>query len=140
MRLLATTFFIIDVLSSVASLKKDDRKYGTIIYVRYLMGAAYLPDRYIETGYDFFARLLPVPKRLLLIDINPEIAVRRISMRMERTEMFEDMASLGKTREKMKRLAKGSWHIIDNSVSNDEARAALMGILEKWDSSPPSDQ
>ena len=70
----------------------------TLIYVRYLMATAYLPEKYIHVGYEFFARILPVPKRLLLVDIDPGVAMRRIEDRNEAKEMFEDVESLRKIR------------------------------------------
>jgi dTMP kinase len=132
MHLLATLFFILDVLNSLRTLKRDSRRYDTVIYVRYIMGAAYLPDRMAKFGYEAISKVLPMPERLLLVDIDPQVALRRISERRERTEMFEDADHLSETRARMRRLARG-WAILDNSPEAQVSRAALISILEKWD-------
>lgn len=134
MRLLATFFFILDVLGSLSRLRKDRREYDTVVFVRYIMGAAYLPDRLAKPGYDFIAKVLPLPRRLLLVDIDPEVAARRISERMERSEMFEDTDSLARTRAKVLRLAERGWEKLDNSASAESSQAELVRILQSWDS------
>jgi len=136
MHLLATLFFILDVLNSLRSLKQDSKRYDVVIFVRYIMGAAYLPDWLAGQGYAVISKVLPMPDRLLLVDIDPQVALRRISERMERTEMFEDAENLSKTRDKMLRLAQG-WAILDNNPSADITKAALATILERWDASLP---
>lgn len=134
MQLLATLFFILDVLDSVRRLRKESEQYDTIVFVRYLMATAYLPEKYAPTGYDFFAKILPKPRRLLLVDVDPEVAHSRIRERQHVMEMFEDMESLHKVRKKVLLLAhRGGWRIIDNSVSEVEAKATLISCLEEWD-------
>jgi len=133
MRLLATIFFILDVLNSLRTLRRDSLRYGTVIYVRYIMGAAYLPDRLAKQGYDVISKLLPLPQRLLLVDLDPKTAAHRIGERMERTEMFEDMDNLDKTRKKVLRLAENGWTVLNNNVTAEESQAALVKILEGWD-------
>ncbi len=133
MHAVATIFFVIDVLRSLRKLKKESGIYNTVIFVRYIMATAYLPDRLAPIGYNFIAKLLPVPKRLLLIDIDPAIANDRISRRAEKKEMFEDPANLKKAREKLLSLASTDWKVIDNSTPMDEGKDALYRILESWD-------
>jgi len=132
-RLFASLLFILDVLASVRSLRKDEHRYDTVIFVRYLMATAYLPEKYIQLGYDFFAKLLPVPKRLLLVDIDPKIALRRIENRNETKEMFEDIESLSKIRRKVLKLASKGWTVIENNEDIENAPPRLIGIVEEWD-------
>jgi dTMP kinase len=133
LHLLSSIFFIGDVLSSLRYLRKDGQRYGTVIYIRYLMATAYLPERYIQLGYDFFAKFLPVPKRLLLVDIDPLVAMKRIEKRNEAKEMFEDLESLRKTRAKVLRLAGNGWTVIENNVDVNEMPPRLINIIEDWD-------
>lgn len=135
LHLISSIFFIGDVLSSLRRLRKDERRYDTVIYVRYLMATAYLPQRFIHFGYDFFASLLPVPKRLLLVDIDPLVALKRIEQRNEAKEMFEDLDSLRKTRAKVLRLAGNGWTVIENNGDFDKMPPQLLKIVEDWDSS-----
>jgi dTMP kinase len=136
-RLLASLLFIGDVLSSLCSLRKDGQRNDTIIYVRYLMATAYLPERYTQLGYDFFARILPIPRRLLLVDIDPQVALRRIEDRNEAKEMFEDIENLRKIRKKILKLASKGWTVIENDVDMDRMPPGLIKIIEDWDAKLP---
>jgi dTMP kinase len=133
MHAVATLFFIADVLKSLSALKREMKIYDTVIFVRYILATAYLPDRLAPLGYQFIAKLLPVPKRLVLIDIDPAIANERIAKRAEKKEMFEDPANLKKAREKLRALAKGDWRVIDNSAPMEKGQAHLFQLLEDWD-------
>ena len=92
------------------------------------MATAYLPDRLAPLGYKFIAKLLPVPERLVLIDIDPAIANERISKRAEKKEMFEDPANLKKAREKLLSLASTDWKVIDNSVPMEKGKDSCYKI------------
>lgn len=133
MRALATLFFVADVLRSLSLMKKERKRYDTAIFVRYILATAYLPDRLAPLGYEFMAKLLPVPERLVLIDIDPAIANERISKRAEKKEMFEDPANLKKARDKLLVLAAKDWKVIDNSAPMENGRDALYRLLEEWD-------
>jgi dTMP kinase len=133
MHIVASLFFIIDVLCSLRMLKKESKRFDTVIFVRYIMATAYLPDRLAPLGYTFISKLLPVPERLLLIDIDPTIANQRISSRAEKKEMFEDPANLRKARDKLLALASSDWKVIDNSVPMKKGETALYTVLEDWD-------
>lgn len=136
LRLVASVFFILDVLSSLRFLRGDRTRYDIVIYVRYLMATAYLPERYIHLGYDFFAKLLPVPERLLLVDIDPAVAYRRIEQRSEAKEMFEDIESLRRIRQKVLKLAGRGWTVIENNEDFVDAPPKLTEIMEDWDAKP----
>ena len=60
---LSTLFYILDVLISVSRLKKWGREYDDIVFVRYVMGAAYLPRRYAKAGYDSDHQAVAAPKK-----------------------------------------------------------------------------
>ncbi|MCQ5375628.1 MAG: hypothetical protein NO474_03415 [Methanomassiliicoccales archaeon] len=133
MQLIAAIFFIFDVLCSLISMKRESKRYDNIIFVRYLMATAYLPERFVDSGYNFFRKLLPTPERLLLIDIDPVIAHSRIAARQEEMEMFEAPDQLEKIRKRMLALAKNNWYVIDNSCCDEESVNQLTEILERWD-------
>ena len=133
MHALATLFFVADVLRSLSLMKRERKLYGTVIFVRYILATAYLPDRLAPLGYEFISKLLPVPERLVLIDIDPAIANERISRRAEKKEMFEDPANLRRAREKLRLLASRDWKVIDNSVSMEDGKDSLYRLLEEWD-------
>jgi dTMP kinase len=133
-RLAATVFFIADVLCSLTHLRRWKKEAGTLIFVRYLMATAYLPEKLAPKGYEFFRKVLPSPRRLLLVDIRPEVALARIEARNEKKEMFEDLTSLEKTRRKVLMLADlNGWDILDNSGTEEQTRPGLEKILVSWD-------
>ena len=134
MFVVSTAFFIFDVLGSLSRLRRWSRSYDTVVFVRYIMAAAYLPKRFAHQGYDLIARVLPIPSRLLLIDIDPETAMKRISTREDEEEMFENIPSLTREREKILMLSQG-WQVLDNNQDEAASRHQLMRILEEWDSS-----
>ncbi len=112
-RLFATLFYTADVLMSVRWLKRQ--RSGNVVFVRYLLGAAYLPERLADAGYMFFRKLLPFPDLAFFIDIEPAVARRRIVARGNRPEMFETEEKLSKVRAVVKRLVADEWIVIDNS-------------------------
>jgi dTMP kinase len=112
-RLFATVFYTADVLMSVRWYKKQ--RSGTVIFVRYLLGAAYLPESFAYVGYTFFRRLLPFTELAFFIDIDPEVARRRILARGHRPEMFETPQKLAQVRAVAKELTAKEWIVIDNN-------------------------
>ncbi len=129
---LSTLFYILDVLISVSRLKKWKREFDDIVFVRYVMGAAYLPKRYAQRGYDVITKLLPLPKRLLLVDVTPETALRRMAMRDDKEEMFENLADLIKVRDKVVMLSS-EWTVLDNNDGEAGSREGLSKILAAWE-------
>jgi dTMP kinase len=133
MHAVAAVFYIVDVFISVSGSKRLRKKDVTLVYVRYLMGTAYLPERFMRIGYDFFCKILPVPRALLLVDIDPAKAVQRLETRPDAKEMFEDPANLAKYRRKVLALAENGWAVLDNSGGQDDSRRALDAILTSWE-------
>ncbi|HNX47195.1 MAG TPA: thymidylate kinase [Methanomassiliicoccales archaeon] len=132
MRTVATIFFILDVLNSLRRLRgwKDHDK---VIFVRYIMATAYLPTPLYRQGYEFFCKVLPIPERLLLVDVNPECALRRIEEREHEREMFENLRSLEKVRGKVLDLSSRGWKVLDNCGSVENTRSQLKLVLSDWD-------
>lgn len=133
MRVFASVFYITDVLISVSKLKRLKRTNKTVIFIRYLMGTAYLPERFVELGYDLFAKVLPTSKAMMLVDIKPEVAHDRIFSRTDTKEMFEDIENLRKARRKVIGLSKKGWTVLENSGDIEESKASLFKIVESWE-------
>lgn len=113
---LATLFFTIDVLGSLVRMRPW-RSNDDIIFVRYIMAAAYLPDRLVDRGYDLIAKLLPLPDNLILVDTPPEMAMCRIVERGHELEMFESVEKLTRIRDRMLGQRHKGWTVLDNSDS-----------------------
>lgn len=115
------------MLESVRWYKRQSE--GTAIFVRYLLGTAYLPQRLAPIGYTVFRKLLPFPDIAFFIDIDPDIALRRIRSRGHAPEMFETKSKLEGVRRVAKQLVKDEWIEIDNSVDGEAPFRLVETIL-----------
>ena len=128
-RLSATLLFTADVLQSVRWLKTKGE--GTVIFVRYLLGTAYLPRRLAPAGYRLFRNLLPFPDIAIFIDIDPQVAARRIASRGHRQEMFETLDKLSSVRRVARELVREEWVTIDNSEDGEAPFREVERILRE---------
>lgn len=127
-RLIATVFYTADVLVSVMNLAKERDR--TVIFVRYLLGTAYLPERLAPYGYAVFRRLLPFPDLALFIDIEPEVALKRIEARDATREMFETREQLDKVRSVALGLTSSDgWVRVDNSEDGERSFREVERLL-----------
>ena len=105
-------FYMLDVIRSI--LLYSWKRYDCTIFVRYLMGTAYLPSPAHIIAYHFFALVVPTSGFMFFLDVAPEEADRRIRQARNRLEMFENMSELKKIRVKALSLAlMDKWNIID---------------------------
>ena len=128
-RLFATLFFIADVLQSVRQLKSNAE--GVTIFVRYLLGTAYLPARLAPAGYVAFRNLLPRPDLAIFIDIEPEVAIRRIRARGHAPEMFETPQRLASVRKVAKELVSEDWVVVNNSIDGQAPFKVVEELLRE---------
>ena len=124
----AALFYIFDVIRSI--LIYSWRKVDYIIFVRYLMGAAYLPSPLHKIAYLFFALVLPRPKKMIFLDAAPKVALSRIEGSRGKKEMFEDLDSLEKVRVKALSLVlRGKWIIMNSNGPSMDIAAAIRKIV-----------
>ena len=131
-------FFMLDAIRSV--LVYSWRRYDYIIFVRYLMGAAYLPSPMHKFAYRFFALLVPKSDSMFFLDTTPEVAYRRIQEGRKKREMFEQVGSLKDVRAKGLSLASiGVWTIIDADKTPSEVEVEIREHLrlEQSPTAPP---
>ncbi len=128
-RLFATIFFTADVLVSVRGLKHN--RHGTTLLVRYLLGTAYLPRSLAPTGYRVLRKMLPFPDLAIFIDIEPEVALRRIVARGHAPEMFETRERLASVRRIAKAMVAEEWVTIDNSEDGERPFKELEETLRE---------
>ena len=124
---MAIMFYSMDVLCSVRTYRRSDE--GVFVFVRYLLGTAYLPPRLARLAYAFFVRLLPFPDLALFIDIEPSVAIRRIEARDHKREMFETDVKLRRIRKVARELTRDSWEVVDNSSDGDGPLMKTLGLL-----------
>jgi dTMP kinase len=108
----AAFFYMLDVIRSI--LLYLWRRYDYVIFVRYLMGTAYLPPPLHRIAYRFFTFIVPTSNLMFFLDVNPQEGYRRIRKERKRREMFESLKELKRIRHKALSLALiGKWTIID---------------------------
>lgn len=115
-RLLASLFFTLDLGYSLLRLPDERRRYDLVIYVRYLLGSAYLPAGVGRVAYRLGEWFLPEPEVRLFVDCSPEEALRRIAQRGDEREMFETLESLRAIRAACLRSLTPGWLRIDNTL------------------------
>lgn len=125
----ASFYYAWDVIRSV---RLYQNKADTLIIVRYLMGVAYLPPSLAILLYNFFSLVLPTSQYMFFMDVDPEESLKRLSLRDEKKEMFENINALTKVREKQLSLAK-DWHIINTCDSIEDVQRQIEVILDHLD-------
>jgi dTMP kinase len=121
-------FYMLDVVRSI--LLYSWRRYDYVIFVRYLMGTAYLPSPLHRIGYQFFALTVPTSEYMFFLDVDPEEAYRRIKRTRSATEMFESLESLRLIRSKALCLVSpGRWRILDGNKPVKSIENEIMTIL-----------
>jgi dTMP kinase len=119
-------------LDVIRSVRLYQNKADTLIMVRYLMGVAYLPLFLAILLYKFFSLVLPTSQYMFFMDVDPEESLKRLSLRDENKEMFENINDLIKVREKQLSLAK-NWYIINTSNSIEDVQRQIELILDHLD-------
>jgi len=118
-------FYIVDVIRSI--LLCPWWSVDCILFVRYLMGTAYLPQPLDRFAYQLFASILPRPTCKFFLDVEPEEANRRISENRKDREMFESLEQLRKVNEKALSLARVyRWTIVDANRPEDEVAKYIL--------------
>jgi dTMP kinase len=127
-RVLASTFYLLDVVRSV--LLYHGKKVDYVVFVRYLMGTAYLPDLLYITGYRFLRFFVPKGDYMFFIDTSPEEAHRRIEQNRDEKEMFESLERLEKVHKKVSKIASSpEWIVIDGDQPEDLIHQEVRSVL-----------
>ena len=127
-RILASAFYMLDVFRSV--LYYGWSKVDYVVFVRYLMGTAYLPSPLHRGAYMVFKITMPDGDHMFFIDVTPEEAHRRIEENRDEKEMFESLERLTKVRGRVLELARRKeWTVIDGDLPLDEIQLEIRGYL-----------
>lgn len=111
-RIMASAFYMLDVIRSVLYYRWSGKEY--IVFVRYLMGTAYLPSPLHRWAYAVFKFIMPVGDHMFFIDVSPEVAHKRIEENRTEIEMFESLERLQKVRGRVLELsARKEWNVLD---------------------------
>jgi dTMP kinase len=122
----AALFYMIDVIRSIVLYSW--RRYDYIIFVRYLMGTAYLPPPLDRITYQFFVAIVPTSQHMFFLDVPASVAERRLRENRERLEMFENIDELERTRLKALSLASADKWII---INGNESMRNVQGMIRR---------
>ncbi|MEM2105042.1 MAG: thymidylate kinase [Candidatus Bathyarchaeia archaeon] len=121
-------FYMLDVLRSI--MLYSWRKYDYIIFVRYLMGTAYLPSPMHKIAYYFFALWVPKSGFMFFLDVSPREAHMRILQSRKKLEMFESLEELEKVRLKALTLAFiDDWKILDAGKPIEHVHGEILKVV-----------
>jgi dTMP kinase len=124
----AAFFYMLDVVRSI--LLYSWQRYDYVIFVRYLMGTAYLPSPLDRIAYLLFSSVVPTSNLMFFIDVSPGRACRRIQQERRRQEMFESLEELKRIRRKALSLAlMDNWTIIDGNKPVKEVEKEIIKSL-----------
>lgn len=123
----ATIYYVLDILRSIQLYYNN--KIDTLIFVRYSLAVAYIPFPLGEYLYKIICLLLPTSNYMFFIDVDPEELMERLIKRGENLEMFENLESLKKTQNKIKKITK-NWNIIDGHNNIETIHNNINKILD----------
>ena len=103
------------------------QRFDFIIFVRYLMGTAYLPSPLHRIAFHLFSILVPTPSRVYFLDVPPEEAHKRITEARTEIEMFEGLERLKKIQHKARELVSlGRWTLVDGQLSPTQVHQRIL--------------
>jgi dTMP kinase len=121
----ASLFYIADVIRSITLYAW--RRVDYVIFVRYLLGTAYLPAPVHKLAYLFFAKTLPTRGSLIYLNVSPAEAFHRVVKNRVKAERFETMDELTRTAGKARELVSdGKWVIVDGDRSISEIHEDIL--------------
>ena len=124
----AAFFYMLDVIRSV--LLFSWRRCDYVIFVRYLMGTAYLPSPLHRIAYHFFASIVPTSNLMFFLDVTPEEAYRRIQQDRSKLEMFESLEELKRIRRKALSLALvDKWAVMNGEKPVKDLEREIRKLL-----------
>jgi dTMP kinase len=124
----ASLFYLADVIRSIALYHW--RRVDYIIFVRYLMGTAYLPAPAHKFAYSFFSKIVPTKGELIYLAVSPDEAFRRVVQNRVERERFETLDELSKTSEKaLDLVSDGKWIIVDGNRAIPEIHEDILRVV-----------
>lgn len=126
--LASAILYMLDVVRSI--LLYSWRRYEYIIFVRYLMGTAYLPSPFHMIAYHFFASSVPKSDFMFFLDVTPQEANKRIKEARQALEMFESLEELTRVRARaLPLVSTGGWTVLDGNKPPEEVEREIRHIL-----------
>lgn len=127
----ATLYYGLDAVRSV-HMYCYNKNTDVVIFSRYTMAVAYLPDSINSLVYKIVSFVLPKSDCMFFLDVSPEESLRRIKSRNEAEEMFENIDDLREVRSKTK-VATYEWNIIPADDPPEVISQKVIDICLKSD-------
>ncbi len=127
----ATLYYGLDAVRSV-HMYCYNKNTDVVIFSRYTMAVAYLPDSINSLVYKIVSFVLPKSDCMFFLDVSPEESLRRIKSRNEAEEMFENIDDLIEVRSKTK-VATYEWNIIPADDPPEVISQKVIDICLKSD-------
>lgn len=121
----ATLYFGLDALRSV-HMYCYSKDTDVVIFSRYTLSVAYLPDGVNTVVYKIVSAVLPKSDCMFFLDVTPEESKRRIDSRGEDEEMFDSLEDLKKARSKAQKVTY-EWNVIPGDDSPDVISQKIIG-------------
>ena len=112
-----------------------NKKTDVLIFSRYTIAVAYLPNVVDTIVYRIVSFILPKSDCMFFLDVSPEESLRRIKARNEDEEMFENLEDLRKAREKAKKVTY-EWNVIPSDDSPEVISEKIKKICLESDKLP----
>ena len=122
----ATIYFGLDAVRSVHMFYYN-KDTDVLIFSRYTMAVAYLPNVINVIVYKIVSIILPKSDCMFFLDVTPEESLRRIKSRNEEEEMFENIDALREARSKTGKVTY-EWNVIP---ADDPADIVSSKIVAK---------
>lgn len=127
----ATLYYGLDAIRSV-HMYYYNRDTDVLIFSRYTLAVAYLPNVVNTIVYKIVSFVLPKSDCMFFLDVTPEESLRRIKSRNEAEEMFENIDALREARSKTK-VATYEWNVIPADGSPEVISEKIINICLESD-------
>ncbi|MGI6009025.1 MAG: dTMP kinase [Methanomethylophilus sp.] len=130
-RFMTGVFFNINLFSTVLRKRSIMKGCDDLVVVRYTLSSAYISESLAHAAYKALSAVLPEPDVRIYIDIDPDVAMKRIAARGGELESFETSERLKEVRDRMLSLAD-DWSKVDNSGSREESEEGLRKVVDSY--------
>lgn len=125
-RMFAAVFLFIDILSSLKYRKRAET--DDMVFIRYTLSAAYLPEKLVKPAYNLIVHLLPKADVSIYLDVDEEEALSRIKNRGGDMETYENYDDMCRVRRKMRSISD-DWHIVSGDLDEEGVRLFLCNLV-----------
>ena len=127
----ATVYYGLDAIRSV-HMYYYNKDTDVLIFSRYTMAVAYLPNAINLLVYKIVSFILPKSDCMFFLDVSPEESLNRIKARNEAEEMFENIDALREARSKTTKVTY-EWNVIPADDSPEIISKKIIDICLKSD-------